>query len=179
MAPRKNAPQLVSAQVTPKKRTQSGTPASSQGESSAKPAVASKARKPPKEDAELKALALKANPAGVRIINTNLENSKAVMAGYLFLPDTNALAQFMNRDGKALITAVIRPMLMPYQTTCACSKNSQRVGEMVSASSAETPTRLGAAKASSTVSKVLYQPTRHFSTIPPSQSDITKSRAPP
>jgi len=97
MGPRKNAPQLVSAQVTPRKSTQSSTPASSHG--SAKKAIVSKARKPPKGDEELKSSAIKGNPPGVRIYSPNLENAKAVMAGYLSLKDTNELAQLLARLG--------------------------------------------------------------------------------
>jgi len=97
MGPRKNAPQLVSAQVTPRKSTQSGTLASPQGP--AKKAIVSKARKPPKGDEELKRSAIKGNPPGVRIYSPNLENAKAVMAGYLFLTDTNELNQLLARAG--------------------------------------------------------------------------------
>lgn len=97
MGPRKNAPQLVSAQVTPRKSTQSSTPASSHG--SAKKAIVSKARKPPKGDEELKSSAIKGNPPSVRIYSPNLENAKAVMAGYLSLKDTNELAQLLARLG--------------------------------------------------------------------------------
>jgi hypothetical protein len=99
MAPSKKGPQLVSAQITPKKGRKPTTPASSTGESSEQPAIVSKPRKPPKGDAELKRNALLSNPRGVRIYNTNLENSKAVIAGYLLLPDTNALAALLDQEG--------------------------------------------------------------------------------
>jgi hypothetical protein len=97
MAGGKRGLQLVSSKITPKK----STPASSQAESSAKKAIASKARKPPKGDAELKRNAIKSNPHGVRIYNANLENSKAVMAGYLSLADTNALAELIVEEGRS------------------------------------------------------------------------------
>jgi hypothetical protein len=100
MTPRKNAPRHASAQITPKKPALNSTSTSSQAGSPAKRAIASKARKPPKDDAELKRNAIKGNPHGVRIYNANLENSKAVMAGYLNLADTNALAQLLAREGR-------------------------------------------------------------------------------
>jgi hypothetical protein len=99
MAPSKKGPQLVSAQITPKKSRRATTSASPTGESPTQPAIVSKPRKPPKGDAELKRNALLSNPHGVRIYNTNLENSKAVMAGYLLLPDTNALAALLAQEG--------------------------------------------------------------------------------
>ena len=70
------------------------------GAGNTKHAVALKPRKPPKSDVDLKKEAIRSNPNGVRIFNTNLENSKAVMAGYLQLADTNALATLLSRAGE-------------------------------------------------------------------------------
>ena len=99
MASNKKGPQLVSAQITPKKSRKATTSVSTTGESSAQPAITSKPRKPPKSDAELKRNAILSNPHGVQISNANLENSKAVMAGYLLLPGTNALAALLAQEG--------------------------------------------------------------------------------
>jgi hypothetical protein len=99
MALGKKGPRLVSAQITPRKGGKATTPASSTGEGSAQAAIVSKTRKPPKSDTELKRNALLSNPRGVKIYNANLENSKAVMAGYLLLPDTNALAALLAQEG--------------------------------------------------------------------------------
>jgi len=89
-------------------------PASPASESSEQPAIVSKPRKPPKSDAELKRNALLSNPRGVRIYNANLENSKAVMAGYLLLRDTNALAALLAKDGASNNYSFQGPWLMLY-----------------------------------------------------------------
>jgi len=104
MAPPKRPPQLVSAHATPKKNKKAATPAtpSSVNESTDNPkkAIVSKQRKPPKSDEELKRNAIKGNPHSVKIYNANLENSKAVIAGYLGLADTNALAELLSDDSE-------------------------------------------------------------------------------
>lgn len=104
MVPPKRPPQLVSAHVTPKKNKKAATSAtpSSANESTdqSKKAIVSKQRKPPKSDEELKRNAIKSNPHGVKIYNANLENSKAVMAGYLGLADTNGLAELLSNDSE-------------------------------------------------------------------------------
>jgi hypothetical protein len=114
MAPGKKGPQLVSAQITPNKAHKPSTPASSAGESSEQPATVSKPRKPPKGDAELKRNALLSNPRGVRIYNANLENSKAVLAGYLLLRDTNALAALLAKEGAGNNCSFQGPWLTPH-----------------------------------------------------------------
>jgi len=106
MAPRKKALALVSAQSASKKKNVKTASSLANGEGLQKATTALKAavtaglRKPPKADNLLRSEAIKSNPHGVRIYNANLENSKAVIAGYLNVKDTQSLAQLLDREGK-------------------------------------------------------------------------------